>query len=114
MWPRYALAVVTSAFLATSAAQESLPLDPESGLIVDENWELVRANCSGCHSARLVTQNRMNASSWIQTIRWMQEKHNLWELGENETKIIAYLEKHYDVPELPHRRQPLDQPPIDP
>ena len=30
----------------------------ESGLIVDANWELVRATCTGCHSAKLVTQNR--------------------------------------------------------
>ena len=111
---RCALADITCAFFTLSVAQEPEPHDPESGLVVDENWELVRANCSGCHSVSLVTQNRMNATSWIQTIRWMQQKHNLWDLGENEAKIIAYLEKHYGVPDLPQRRQPLNQPPIDP
>ena len=112
MLPRFALAAIACVFLTHSVAQEPASHDPESGLILDDHWELVRANCSGCHSVRLVTQNRMNATRWVQTIRWMQEKHNLWGLGENEPKIIAYLAKHYGVSELPHRRQPLNQPPI--
>jgi hypothetical protein len=77
------------------------------------HWELVMANCSGCHSTRLVTQNRMSLEGWLHTIRWMQEKHNLWDLGDGETKIVAYLGKHYGVPDLPPRRPPLNQPPLD-
>ena len=101
------------AFAASLPAQEPLPLDPASGLVVDDNWQLVLGNCSSCHSTRLVTQNRMSAESWKHTIRWMQEKHNLWDLGDNETAIIAYLDKHYGVPQRPHRRQPLNQPPLE-
>lgn len=113
MFPRVFLAVLALALCAQAAAQDSLPTDPQSGLIVDANWQLVLANCSGCHSTRLVTQNRMSAADWTHTIRWMQEKHNLWDLGESEERIVAYLEKNYGVPEVPFRRRPLDQPPIE-
>lgn len=109
----FAPAVLALSFLANAEAQEALPVDPQSGLIVAEHWELVLANCSGCHSTRLVTQNHMSAANWINTIRWMQDKHKLWDLGENESKIVAYLERYYGVPELPLRRLPLEQPPLD-
>ena len=55
---------------------------PATDLIIDTGWELVQANCSGCHSLSLVTQNHMTRSNWIHTIRWMQKKQGLWELGE--------------------------------
>lgn len=96
-----------------AAAQDTGTVDPHTGLVVDGDWELVRANCSGCHSTRLVTQNRMSAEGWLATIRWMQEKHKLWDLGKREAKIVAYLETHYGVPEVPLRRRPLDQPPLE-
>ena len=38
-------------------------------------------NCTSCHSAKLVIQNRMSAERWHATIRWMQETQNLWPLG---------------------------------
>lgn len=110
MWLKTAVAL---ALVANAAAQVTLPVDPQSGLIVDEDWELVLANCGACHSTRLVTQNRMGADGWVRTIRWMQEKHNLWDLGESESRIIAYLEKHYGVRDLPLRRKPLNQPPLE-
>lgn len=111
MWAR-AAALLALTFATNGVAQEDLPVDPQSGLIVDRDWTLVHANCSGCHSTRLVTQNRMNATGWVETIRWMQKKHKLWDLGENEPKIVAYLEKHYGATDLPLRRRHLDQPPL--
>jgi hypothetical protein len=80
---------------------------------MDSDWQLVMANCGACHSTRLVTQNRMTAEGWLHVIRWMQEKHNLWPLGEQEDKIVAYLERNYGLPESRSRRQPLNQPPLD-
>ncbi len=114
---RFVTGVLALAFLAHGAAQEALPneekpVDARSGLVIDADWELVRANCSGCHSTALLTQNRMSAEGWLRTIRWMQEKHNLWDLGDSEDRIVAYLEKHYGVEALPARRQPLNQPPL--
>ncbi|MDX1555779.1 MAG: hypothetical protein R3212_07120 [Xanthomonadales bacterium] len=113
MYPRLAVSVFALAFLVDGVAQDPLSTDPQSGLVIDTDWELVRANCSGCHSTALVTQNRMNAEGWLHTIRWMQQKHNLWDLGESEDGIIAYLERNYGVLDRPHRRQPINQPPLD-
>jgi cytochrome c5 len=81
---------------------------PAAGLINDAGWELVQANCSGCHSLSLVTQNHMTRSNWIHTIRWMQKKQGLWELGDSEAVIVDYLEKNYGVSDVPWRRKPLD------
>lgn len=54
-------------------------------------------NCTSCHSAQLVIQNRMNKERWQTTIKWMQETQNLWDLGTNEDVIIDYLVKNYPV-----------------
>lgn len=54
-------------------------------------------NCTNCHSAKLVTQNRMDATRWAATIDWMQETQNLWDLGLNEEIIINYLVTNYPV-----------------
>lgn len=63
-------------------------------------------NCTNCHSAQLVIQNRMNKETWQTTIKWMQETQNLWDLGENEDVIIDYLVKNYP-PSSKGRREAL-------
>lgn len=63
-------------------------------------------NCTSCHSAQLVIQNRMNKERWQTTIDWMQETQNLWELGDNEDIIIDYLVKNYP-PSSKGRREAL-------
>jgi len=60
-------------------------------------------NCTNCHSAKLVTQNRMNAERWNETIKWMQEKQNLWQLGENQEIIVNYLVENYPVNQVGRR-----------
>lgn len=79
-----------------------------TGLIADEGLNLVIAHCTGCHSAKLVTQNRFNEEGWVRVIRWMQETQNLWDLGESEEAIVNYLSKHY-APEFAGRRRPLPE-----
>jgi hypothetical protein len=79
-----------------------------TGLVADEGLSLVIAHCTGCHSAKLVTQNRFNSEGWIRVIRWMQKTQNLWDLGESEEAIVAYLSKHY-APEFAGRRMPLPE-----
>ena len=71
--------------------------DPASGLTIAPGWELTYANCAPCHSTRLVTQNRLSRAGWLSTIRWMQEKHNLWPLGDHEEVILDYLEANYSA-----------------
>jgi hypothetical protein len=78
-----------------------------TGFVEGEGLMTVVNNCTNCHSARLVTQNRMSAEGWTTTIRWMQETQNLWDLGNNEAIIVNYLATYY-APENKGRRQNLD------
>lgn len=77
-----------------------------TGLIADEGVDLVIANCTACHSAKLITQNRATKNGWKNTIVWMQQTQKLWDLGDQEEKILDYLAKNY-APEEQGRRKPL-------
>lgn len=77
-----------------------------TGLIDADGLMVVVNNCTNCHSAKLVTQNRMNAERWNATIKWMQETQNLWDLGKNQEIIVDYLVKNYP-PKAKGRRQIL-------
>lgn len=77
-----------------------------TGLIDDVNLDLVVSNCTACHSAKLITQNRSSREGWQSMIRWMQESQKLWDLGENEEAILDYLAKNY-APDQKGRRVPL-------
>ncbi|MBA6315522.1 monoheme cytochrome C [Cellulophaga baltica] len=66
-----------------------------TGFVEGEGLMLVVQNCTSCHSAKLVTQNRMSKEKWLATIRWMQETQNLWDLGVNEEPILKYLSTYY-------------------
>lgn len=74
-----------------------------TGLVEAEGLMAVVNNCTNCHSAKLVTQNRMNRERWIATIRWMQETQNLWNLGDQEEVIVNYLIANYPAPEKGRR-----------
>ncbi len=79
-------------------------LDPTTGLIMEQDWEIVRANCTPCHSAKLITQQRGTAAQWLTMIRWMQAKQNLWPFDEQtERRIITYLADNY-APDAARRR----------
>ncbi|MFT6414800.1 MAG: hypothetical protein ACJARZ_000132 [Dokdonia sp.] len=77
-----------------------------TGLIEAEGLMETVNNCTNCHSAKLVTQNRMNKERWGATIDWMQETQNLGDLGDDENIIINYLVTNYPV-EKKGRRQAL-------
>jgi cytochrome c1 len=77
-----------------------------TGLIEADGLMTVVNNCTNCHSAKLVTQNRMNEERWIATIKWMQETQNLWDLGKNEEIIVNYLVTNYP-PQKKGRREIL-------
>lgn len=66
-----------------------------TGFIEGEGLDLVVQNCTSCHSAKIVIQNRMSKEKWLGTIRWMQESQNLWDLGVNEEPILNYLSTYY-------------------
>ncbi len=77
-----------------------------TGFKAEGGYMTVVQNCTNCHSAQLVTQNRMSREGWEATIRWMQETQNLWDLGNNEAIILDYLAEYY-APEKKGRRQNL-------
>lgn len=82
--------------------------DLETGLLAAEGFQTVKVNCTGCHSARLITQNRMSRKNWHEKIVWMQETQGLWDLGENESVILDYLSENYGPQPRGGRRLPLE------
>ena len=83
------------------------PAVDANGLVIDTGYEQVRAQCSACHSLKLVTQNRSDRDGWLQMIRWMQDSQGLWPLGDNEPIILDYLAEHFG-PIATGRRKPLE------
>ena len=77
-----------------------------TGLVDAPGLQETVNNCTNCHSAKLVIQNRMSAERWHATIRWMQETQNLWPLGEKEDIIVDYLVANYP-PKNKGRREAL-------
>lgn len=82
-------------------------VDPETGLIVDAGYETVKANCTACHSPKLIIQNRASRDGWLDTIRWMQAEQNLKSFDPaTEKTILDYLARNY-APGKQGRRAPL-------
>ena len=77
-----------------------------TGFVDGDGLTQVIQNCTNCHSAKLVTQNRMSKEGWVATIRWMQETQNLWDLGSNEEITVNYLATNY-APDKKGRRDIL-------
>ncbi len=97
----FAIAVVLVSGASTAAAQET---DEATGLAIAPGWELVRAHCGGCHSHRLVTNQRADRQTWLDIIRWMQATQNLWQFDDaTENSILDYLAANY--PPQPNRRR---------
>ncbi len=85
-------------------AQNQPEIDEASGLIKAIGWDLANAHCGGCHSHRLVIQQRGDAKFWLSTIRWMQRTQNLWEIEESQEQILVdYLAEHYNETEWGRR-----------
>lgn len=108
MWSRLSW-FPAMALLSMSALAET-PDSPGSTLVEAPGADLVRAHCSACHSLALVAQNRMSRERWLATIRWMQDKQGLWDLGGAEAPIIDYLARNYGITEPRWRRRPLNWP----
>lgn len=96
--------------ITTAVADEEIidGIHVPTGLIVAEGFETVRAQCTACHSGKLVAQNRATRTGWKEMINWMQETQGLWALGENEPVILDYLATNYG-PEETGRRANLDE-----
>ena len=85
----------------------SVAVDPSTCLIESPGWELVRAQCGGCHSYGMITNQRGDRETWLEIIRWMQETQNFWILGADvESAILDYLAENYPPPRE-FRRAPI-------
>lgn len=87
--------------------KKELPLDPLTGMKMDDNWELVRNNCITCHSAQLFLRQKGTQVTWSEIVKWMQTDGGLWALApELEEKIVTYLAENYGPGEA-YRRSPI-------
>lgn len=103
---RLLLAWFFAALPGNVSAEETL--DEATGLVVDQHLELVRANCTGCHSAGLIQRARLSREDWLDTLRWMQRTQNLWPFPPaTENLLLDYLTEHYGPREEAARRRPL-------
>lgn len=84
---------------------------PDASTFADRpGRNLVIAHCTGCHSGKLVLQNRATRQGWEQIIRWMQKKQGLWKLpASDEKQILDYLAAAYAPDPDAHdaRRPPI-------
>lgn len=96
----------TGTYIAVEEIDEDLienGIHVRTGLIDAEGLMTVVNNCTNCHSAKLVTQNRMSTERWNATIRWMQETQGLWDLGDNQNIIVNYLVTNYPIQDVGRR-----------
>ena len=89
-----------------TVSAEAAELDAKTGLAIAPGFEVVSVQCTVCHSAKLITQNRADRDGWLAMIRWMQDTQGLWSLGNNEPLVLDYLAQHYG-PIAVGRRSPL-------
>lgn len=112
-------ALVSISLVGTADEGGGALTDSVSGLKIDEKeiWKLARANCGSCHSGRLLAQQSLDRDGWLEAIRRMQSKENLWDLGDSEELILDYLSENYGKNESRSnkrvRRAPLNQQPIE-
>ncbi|MEO0471670.1 MAG: monoheme cytochrome C [Bacteroidota bacterium] len=92
--------------LGSTDVQIENGIDVLSGFVAEGDYQMVKTTCTGCHSGKLVLQNRATRDGWQEMIHWMQESQGLWDLGENEDRILDYLSTYY-APEKSGRRKAL-------
>jgi hypothetical protein len=74
---------------------DTLQLDKETSLVIDDRLALVKAHCTACHSSKLILQAHLTRDGWRQKIRWMQRTQKLWDLADSEPVVLDYLTNYY-------------------
>lgn len=93
--------VATIPMATTAVNADGVHVDAESGLALDETMPVVKGQCTACHSSKLILQSHFDQEKWIERIRWMQRTQKLWDLGDTEKPILAYLTKYYGPVKTP-------------
>jgi hypothetical protein len=83
-------------------------IDTTTGLIIDDNVELIKTNCTGCHSAQNIIRQNGSRLTWLGLIRWMQDTQGLGKFDtDTENKILDYLETNYGPKTTDNSRRAL-------
>ena len=89
------LLILTTSLLHSSVGRAQQE-DRVTGLIKEDGWQVVQANCTECHSAQIIMQNSGSRAVWKSRIVWMQETQGLGELSSaTENAILDYLVSNY-------------------
>ena len=98
-----ALFLLSALAITPGLAQQT---DRVTGLKIDEDWELLQANCTRCHSAQLITQNNGTRAVWQSRLNWMRTQ-GLEQFQDGiDDRIIDYLARNYG-PKTLARRPPI-------
>lgn len=92
-----ALLLVLTLPAAHAQGASAQSIDAETGLAIAPGFPIVKAYCTLCHSAKLVTQSGKTREGWVETIRWMQRTQGLFDLGSFEGEIFDYLAAQYGI-----------------
>lgn len=92
----------------TNSSNIEKQTDPQTGLIIDTGYELVKRNCTVCHSSKFILLQRGTKKDWESMIVWMQETQGLWEFDpDTQNSILEYLSKNYAPEDKIERRKNL-------
>ena len=94
----------------------NVKIDSESGLKIAPGWDTVKANCTACHSAKLISGQQGDKKTWLEMIRWMQNSQGLWPLDhKTEETILTYLSSQYPAVQVGRRANlPVKAMPVNP
>ena len=82
--------------LLLSTAVGAQEIDETTGLIINDNVELIKTYCTVCHSAQNIIHQNGSRLTWLGLIRWMQDTQGLRKFDtDTENKILDYLETNY-------------------
>ncbi len=97
------LMILTLLLLVTGGYAKEV--DEATGLIIDDNFELVKILCTSCHSAKNIIGQSGSRLTWLGMIRWMQNTQGLITFdADTEKKILDYLETNYAPKDINYRR----------
>ncbi len=87
-----------------ASAVEPKNIHKTTGLIIASGWELVKTNCTSCHSAKIISSQQSSKNGWLKTIQRMQNQQGLKQLKPaTEEKILAYLASNYAIKKTARR-----------
>jgi hypothetical protein len=67
----------------------------DNASISDE--DILKYNCSSCHSLNIIYQQRLSSESWKEIILLMYKENGMEKLEkEYEERLITYLSKNYN------------------